>query len=339
MPASAPGGDALTAGLTRFLSMDEFSLIDRFWKPLGDAVVRSEVIEGIGNDGAVVRCPPGFDQVMTMDTLVEGVHFPRNMPPHALGWRALAVNLSDLAAMGADPLCFTLSVTLPEASESWLSSFVEGMRELAVRENIQLVGGDTTRGPLSITIQAQGLLPAGSAVRRGAAQPGDRVCVSGTLGEAGEALNWLDTGDTASPAVAAMLRRYRYPEPRLALGRWLREAGVAAVDVSDGLMADLAQLLLEQGASLDWQALPVSQELVALRGEDDARHLAACAGDDYELLFVWPADAPLPSGPGDEMPELTVIGTVTQAPGVVVMGPDGRMHLEEQGYAHFGEGQ
>ncbi|MGM0449954.1 MAG: thiamine-phosphate kinase [Pseudomonadota bacterium] len=318
--------------------MDEFSLIDRFWKPLGDAVARSEVIEGIGNDGAVVRCPSGWDQVMTMDTLVEGVHFPRSMPPHALGWRALAVNLSDLAAMGAEPLCFTLSVTLPEASESWLSGFVEGMKALAVRENIQLVGGDTTRGPLSITIQAQGLVPEGSAVRRGDARPGDRICVSGALGEAGEALNWLEAGDLVTPAVSAMLRRYRYPEPRLALGQWLRGAGTAVVDVSDGLVADLTQLLVERGASLDWEALPVSEELVSLRGMTGARQLAASAGDDYELLFVWPREAPLPSSSADKELALTVIGTVTEAPGVSLMGPDGRIDMKEQGYAHFGRG-
>ena len=316
--------------------MDEFSLIDRFWKPLGKAVERAGVIEGIGNDGAVVRCPPGQDQVMTMDTLVEGVHFPRSMPPHALGWRALAVNLSDLAAMGAEPLCFTLSVTLPEASESWLAAFAEGVQALAVRENIQLVGGDTTRGPLSITIQAQGLVPEGAAVRRGNARPGDRICVSGSLGEAGEALNWLEADDTATPAVQAVLGRYRYPEPRLALGKWLRESGIATVDVSDGLVADLSHLLLDRGAHLDWQALPVSVELVSLRGLEDARQLAASAGDDYELLFVWPGDSPLPSGPVVDSMAITVIGTVTEAPGVVMMGPDGRIPLAAEGYAHFG---
>lgn len=316
--------------------MDEFSLIDRFWKPLGDAVTRSEVIEGIGNDGAVVCCPPGQEQVMTMDTLVEGVHFPASMPPHALGWRALAVNLSDLAAMGAQPLCFTLSVTLPEASASWLAAFADGMKALAVRENIQLVGGDTTRGPLSITVQAQGLLPAGSAVRRGNARPGDRVCVSGSLGEAGEALNWLDVAGTPEPAVNTMLQRYRYPEPRLALGLWLREAGAAAVDVSDGLMADLGHLLMDSGARLDWQALPVSDGLVSLRGLEGARRLAASAGDDYELLFVWPGDGPAPSGPQGSVLPLTVIGTVTEDAGVTLAGPEGSIQLEEQGYTHFG---
>ncbi|MEQ6886187.1 thiamine-phosphate kinase [Salicola sp. Rm-C-2C1-2] len=316
--------------------MDEFSLIDRFWKPLGDAITRSEVIEGIGNDGAVVRCPPGQNQVVTMDTLLEGVHFPRNMPPHALGWRALAVNLSDLAAMGAEPLCFTLSVTLPEASESWLAAFADGIGALAVQENIQLVGGDTTRGPLSITIQAQGLLPDGSAVRRGSAQVGDRICVSGTLGEAGEALNWLDAADAPAPAVSAMLERYRYPQPRLALGQWLREAGACAVDVSDGLLADLGHLLVDRGACVDWQALPVSPELVSLRGADGARRLAASAGDDYELLYTWPLDAPAPSGPnGGTLPQ-TVIGTVTQEAGVTLLGPDGRINIAEQGYTHFG---
>lgn len=315
--------------------MDELSLIDRFWKPLGEAVARSEVIEGIGNDGAVIRCPPGQDQVMTMDTLVEGVHFPSDMPPHALGWRALAVNLSDLAAMGAEPLCFTLSVTLPEASEAWLDAFVAGMRALAVRERIQLVGGDTTRGPLSITVQAQGLLPSGSAVRRGNAAAGDRICVSGTLGDAGEALNWLDAAE-GSGAVDAVLRRYRYPEPRLALGRWLRAAGAPVVDVSDGLVADLSHLLGNRGATLDWRSLPVSGALVSLAGEEGARRLAASAGDDYELLFLWPGDGPPPGGPEDCEGDLSVIGTVTHEPGVALVGPEGRVHLDQPGYTHFG---
>lgn len=315
--------------------MDEFSLIDRFWQPLGDAVARSEVVEGIGNDGAVVRCQPGQDQVMTMDTLVEGVHFPPSMPPHALGWRALAVNLSDLAAMGAEPFCFTLSVTLPKASESWLAALADGMRALAVRENVQLVGGDTTRGPLSITIQAHGLLPAGSALRRAEVSPGDRVCVSGTLGEAGEALNWLEAGGARTPAVEVVLQRYRYPQPRLALGQWLRASGAVAVDVSDGLVADLGHLLGHRGACLEWDTLPVSDELVALRGEEQARRLAASAGDDYELLFVWPGDQPLPLEPAGSL-ALTVIGRVTEEPGVTLMGPEGRVELAQQGYTHFG---
>jgi len=149
--------------------------------------------------------------------------------------------------MGAEPVCYTLALTLPRADEDWLQAFSDGLRDLSVRHGIQLVGGDTTRGPLTITIQVQGRVPTGTAMRRGGAVAGDRICVSGTLGSAGEALKWLDASRADNPDVRAVLARYFYPEPRLTLGAWLRERGVAAIDVSDGLISDLGQLLGDGG--------------------------------------------------------------------------------------------
>ncbi|TDT37101.1 thiamine-phosphate kinase [Halospina denitrificans] len=319
--------------------MDEISLIRRFWEPLGRAVTHPAVREGIGNDGAVIRCEPGQDAVVAVDTLVEGVHFPATIDPYALGWRALAVNLSDLAAMGAEPVCYTLALTLPRADEDWLEAFSGGLRDLSVRHGIQLVGGDTTRGPLTITIQVQGRVPSGTAMRRGGAAPGDRVCVSGSLGSAGEALKWLDTSPGNNPDVRAVLARYFYPQPRLALGGWLRERGVAAIDVSDGLVSDLGQLLGEagRGARLDYAALPIAPELATLAGSQ-ARKLAASAGDDYELCFLWPlALGEVPESTDEGVP-LTVIGEVEAEPGVRLMDGNDPVELAYGGYSHFSGG-
>ena len=319
--------------------MDEISLIRRFWEPLGRAVTHPAVREGIGNDGAVIRCEAGEDTVVAVDTLVEGVHFPPSIHPYALGWRALAVNLSDLAAMGAEPVCYTLALTLPSAGEQWLTAFSDGLRALSARYGIQLVGGDTTRGPLTITIQVQGRVPAATAMRRGGAAAGDRICVSGTLGSAGEALNWLDAAPDRSPEVRAVLDRYFYPEPRLALGDWLRERGVAAIDVSDGLVSDLGQLLGSEGrgARLDYRSLPVTRELEALAGSR-ARELAASAGDDYELCFLWPrALGALPASTREGLP-LTVVGEVETRPGIRLMDGDRPVELASAGYSHFSAG-
>lgn len=317
--------------------MDEISLIRRFWEPLGRAVTNPSVREGIGNDGAVIATGPGYDQVITMDTLLEGVHFPASIDAHALGWRALAVNLSDLAAMGADPVCYTLSLTLPEADEYWLEGFCNGLRDLSSLHGVQLVGGDTTRGPLSITIQAQGRVPAGSSVARGRGCPGDRICVSGSLGDAGEALNWLGRDVRGNRAAQSVLGCYYYPAPRLALGTWLREQGVAAIDISDGLLTDLERMLGDDGrcgARLDYRALPVSAALESLAG-DDAPALAASAGDDYELCFLWSeARGEIPGAAELDLP-VTVVGRIESEPGIRLMDGDEPVTLASRGYSHF----
>ena len=319
--------------------MNEISLIRDFWQPLGEAVTHPLVREGIGNDGAVIATEPGYDQVITTDTLVEGVHFPVSADAHAIGWRALAVNLSDLAAMGAEPVCYTLALTLPAADRRWLDGFCNGLKDLSSLHGIQLVGGDTTQGPLSVTIQAQGRVPEGGSVPRRGGRPGDRICVSGTLGEAGEALNWLHRDAAGDRAVRSVLSRYYYPAPRLVPGTWLREQGVAAIDISDGLLTDLGRLLGEDGACgarVDYRALPVSAELESLAG-DRARMLAAVAGDDYELCFLWAeARGALPTSAELGAP-VTVVGRVEAESGVRLMDGDEPVIPERQGYSHFAE--
>ena len=319
--------------------MDEFELIRRFWEPLGQKVTHPAVRQGIGNDGAVVQVPAGRELVLSVDTLVEGVHFPADIAPHALGWRALAVNLSDLAAMGADPLCYTLAMTLPEPSTGWLEQFAAGIGELSARHGIQLVGGDMTRGPLTVTIQVQGLVPAGGALGRDGARPGDLICVSGTLGDAGEALNWLGWPVAESSEVRTVLQRYHYPEPRLTLGQALRGRASAAIDVSDGLMADLTHILQASGcgARVDYQCLPVSGALQALAGEV-CRRAAAAAGDDYELCFTWPGteDTLKALSAAGQVP-VTVIGRIESQPGLRLMDGDEPLELGVAGYRHFPE--
>lgn len=318
--------------------MDEFDAIRRFWEPLGEAVRHPWVVAGIGDDGAIVRLPSDQELVLSVDTLVEGVHFPGGMNPHALGWRALAVNLSDLAAMGATPICYTLALTTPALDEDWLSSVAAGMAELAGDYGIQLVGGDMTRGPLTLTLQVQGAVPVGLALRRHGARPGDLVCVSGTLGEAGAALDYLTAIVEEGSHAGAVRQRYDFPLPRLSLGEALRGRASAAVDISDGLLADLGHITSAShcGARIESEKLPLSESLRALTG-DRALSLAATAGDDYELCFTWPSSAgPLPTEEETGVP-ITVIGEIEKEPGIRYTR-DGRvLEVARAGYSHFSE--
>lgn len=267
------------------MALDEFALIDRYFGQAAIAQDGEGVLLGIGDDAAILRPPPGEDLVVSIDTLLDGVHFPRDFPAQAIGHRALAVNLSDLAAMGARPLWFTLALSLPSIDEDWLAGFAAGLSAIASRYGIALVGGDTTRGPLAITVQVHGAIEPGAALRRDGAREGDDVWVSGEPGVAALGLaRWLD-GERRSPAVPL---RFTAPEPRIGLGRALRGVASAAIDVSDGLLADAGHIgersacLLE----LDADALPRGSALRELG--DPARALALClaGGDDYELCFT-----------------------------------------------------
>ena len=318
--------------------MDEFDAIRRFWQPLGEAVRHPWVVAGIGDDGAIVRLPDDQELVLSVDTLVEDVHFPSGINPHALGWRALAVNLSDLAAMGATPICYTLALTTPRLDEDWLASVAAGMAELSGDYGIQLVGGDMTQGPLTLTVQVQGAVPAGLALRRHGARPGDRICVSGTLGDAGIALEYLACGAGNDPDIAAVLQRYYYPVPRVALSELLRGRASAAVDISDGLLADLGHITAASGvgARIDSESLPISSSLWRLGG-DRSVELAATAGDDYELCFTWPASAgPVPNEDEAGLP-VKVIGEIEEAPGIRLLREGQPLDVWRSGYSHFSE--
>lgn len=296
--------------------MDERALIDTFFarrqRPRGDVVL------GIGDDAAVLRVDPGFDLVVATDVIVEGTHFPPGISPAAIGHRCLAVNLSDLAAMGAEPLWFTLSLSLPRVEPDWLAGFSRGLFDLAECFTVALVGGDTVRGPLAAGVTAHGRLRPGSAVRRSGARPGDGIWVTGTPGDAvaGRLLLGSGRSDATTDYLAS---RFLYPEPRVAAGRSLAGVASAMIDVSDGLHDDLCKLMTASGvgAELDVEALPLSAALKDAAGEMAVAQ-ALTGGDDYELCFT--AAAGLASQVGELMvatgTRVTRIGTVVPAAGV-----------------------
>jgi thiamine-monophosphate kinase len=276
------------------MSLDEFGLIERIARRAG---VRGDVALGIGDDAALLQMPAGQQLVVTADTLNAGVHFPAETPPADIGWKALAVNLSDLAAMGAQPAWCTLSLSLPEASPAWVDGFAEGFFQLADLHGIALVGGDTTRGPLSISITAMGHVPAGKALRRDGAQVGDDVWVTGVPGEAGVALALWQQGllDVSRPtdeeALEHLRQRLARPTPRSAAGLALHGLASAAIDVSDGLLADLGHICQRSqvAAEILESALPTSVQAAAVDQSALFRRIRATAGDDYELCFTAPA--------------------------------------------------
>ena len=263
----------------------EFDLIARI---RARVATRADVVLGIGDDAALLAPPPGRQLVVTADTLNDGVHFPRGTSPADVGWKALAVNLSDLASMGAEPAWCTLSLSLPQSDPAWIEGFLDGFLDLAGQHDIALVGGDTTRGPLSIAVTAMGLVEPGRALRRDGARVGDEVWVTGTLGDAAGGLALLDREPV--PALRARLDR---PTPRVAAGRALAGIATACVDVSDGLLADLGHVCARShvAARIDVDALPASAALMEVIGEADRIALQASGGDDYELCFTAPADA------------------------------------------------
>jgi thiamine-monophosphate kinase len=267
--------------------MHEFDLIKQYftWE-----IASPEVRVAVGDDAAIVQVPPHEELIISVDTLVEGVHFPIDTPAHAIGHKALAVNLSDLAAMGATPRWFTLALTLPEVNQVWLADFARGLRELAAHHKILLIGGDTTRGPLSITIQVMGSAPKGAALLRQGAQVGDLIAVSGNLGDAAAGLALVQNRlDLPSEAAHYCTQRLNYPSPRVDLGLWLRDYATSCMDISDGLVADLKHLLKRShvGAHLYHQAIPLSAALEQLPNKQ-ALEFALTGGDDYELLFTLP---------------------------------------------------
>jgi thiamine-monophosphate kinase len=321
--------------------MNEFALIRTYFSAVG--APRGDVQLGVGDDCALLRVPPGQQLAVSIDTLVAGVHFLPDGDPEALGHKCLAVGLSDLAAMGAEPAWATLALTLPAAlpreSPDWLPAFARGFGRLAAAHGVALIGGDTTRGPLSITVQVHGLVPDGVDIRRGGARPGDLICVSGTLGDAGLALRQLLAGGVPESALWERLER---PTPRVALGLALRGLASAMIDCSDGLAADLGHILEASGvgAELDLAALPLDGAVAATVARTGDWGLPLASGDDYELCFC------LPTEHRERLPELaarggctlTPIGWILATPGLVCRAPDGtRVDLQRPGFDHFTE--
>jgi len=280
LSASAPAAAIVAAS--------ESELIDRFFRELGAA--RTDVVLGIGDDAALLRVAADADLVLTTDALVEGVHFLPQAPARSLGHRALAVNLSGIAAMGADPSWALLALNLPQADEHWLERFAAGFGDLARAHGVALVGGNVSRGPLSITVQLAGMSPRGQALRRDGARCGQALYVSGSVGDAAAGLKILQGQLRASPEAGEYLRqRFEFPTPRVQLGAGLRGLASACVDVSDGLYADAQCLLRASGcaASIDIERLPLSWALQQTLGEA-AWQQALAGGEDYELCFSAP---------------------------------------------------
>lgn len=321
------------------MPLSEFDLIARYFAGLTPA--RDDIRLGIGDDAAVVSVPPGRELVIAADTLVAGVHFPLDTDPSAIGHKALAVNLSDLAAMGAEPSWALLALTLPEADDAWLAAFAAGFGRLAHESGIALIGGDTTQGPLTITVAVHGQVPAGQALPRAGAQPGDAVYVSGGLGAAAAALA-LRQADVAPDAVQACRSRLDYPEPRVALGRALRGLASAAIDISDGLLADLGHLCRASGvgAEIDVDAVPRHPALAQLAARDDAAWYdwPLAGGDDYELCFTvaQAAQSRVEALAESTGVALTRIGEITPGKGLVCRHADGSAFRPGAGgYQHF----
>ena len=320
------------------MSLSEFALIERFFRKAG--AMRADVHLGVGDDAALLQSPPGAQLVAAMDTLVEGVHFPRGSPPASIGHRVLAVNLSDLAAMGARPAWALLALTLPKIDEHWLEEFTAGFAALARSHDVALVGGDTTSGPLSATIQIMGHVAKSTAMLRSGGRPGDRVFVSGTPGDAAAGLAIEQSKLRASSESEGYLRkRFLYPSPRLALGDCLRSYASACIDVSDGLLGDAGKLARASGCGVEIVLgdVPVSEELVSTVGEQRARELALTGGDDYELCFtVSPsAEGRLRHNLPPERWGYSCIGTLREDLGTVVTSNGNVIELSHSGYDHF----
>jgi len=304
----------------------EFEIIRRYFeRPAPSALL------GVGDDAALVRLGEGMELAVSTDLLLEGRHFRPDADARKLGHKALAVNLSDMAAMGASPRWATLALGLPEADEAWIGSFADGFFALAQRFGVELIGGDTTRGPRSICVCILGEVPAGKALRRSGARPGDDLWVSGRLG--GAALGLLRPGN------AEAARRLHEPEPRVALGELLRDRASAAIDVSDGFCQDLGHILERSrcGATVHYELLPKCAAFAGVQDVALERRCVLAGGDDYELVFSAPPAArqdiaKLAASAGTD---LARVGAIRAGEGLVVLDGEGREIAPPRGYDHF----
>ena len=318
--------------------MDEFALIDRFFAR--QRIHRPDVRLGIGDDAAVVALAENFELVIATDTICCGTHFPEATLPDALGHRCLAVNLSDLAAMGAEPLWSSLALSLPSADPDWLEAFAAGFFNLAERFNVGLVGGDTVKGPLAMTVTLHGRVSRGEYITRNGAGPDERIYVTGHPGDAGAACRFLSGSDAnmAKPP-ESLMKRFLFPEPRVNEGMSLGGIATAMIDISDGLHDDLAKILDASGIGADLEAakLPLSTGLQACVETEQALELALTGGDDYELCFTVPDERAaafdkLCAGWGCPV---TLIGRTDSEPGIR-WERDGRPYrVPDRSFRHF----
>ena len=337
------------------MALSEFDLIRRYFGASALNFKKGPVVLGPGDDAAILAIPSGSQLVMSMDTLNESVHFPEAADPFLLGQRCLLVNLSDMAAMGAEPLAFTLAISLPQANAQWLEAFSQGLAEVAAAYHCPLIGGDTTRGPLSITIQIHGLVPEGQALLRSGAKEGDAVYVTGELGDGGAALWWLMQdqrllSDGLTSEDKNRLRSAFYsPQARVDAGVALRGLASAALDISDGLISDLQHILDASSTSalsaeIDTAAVPMSETFRKCVPANEQLRMALSAGDDYELCVCIPEARESEAisrmngiGLGFTRIGKLVAQTKDQSGrSIVLRYPDGRKQLPQwNGYNHF----
>ena len=289
--------------------MNEFDIIKKFFRQQSNH--REDVVLGGGDDCALLKTPQDQLLAVSIDTLISGVHFPKDLAAYEIGYKSLAVNLSDLAAMGAEPAWFTCALSLPNFDENWCKDFARGLFDLADQYHIELIGGDLTRSKiLSITIQVHGFIPEKSALRRDGAKSGDKIYISGKLG------------------YGILKKYYHRPEPRINLGLALRGKAHSAIDISDGLIADLSHILESSnlGASIYIDKIPVVHED------------ALTSGDDYELCFTAPAELKLESDPKLSIYNISCIGQIESEKRLRVYKPDNTLWISEKlGYQHFSE--
>ncbi len=324
-------------------SIGEFELISRYFARRAPHGTESGVILGIGDDAAVLALPPDTELVAAVDTIVAGRHFPDATDAQSIGHRALAVNLSDLAAMGATPAWATLALTLPNADPAWLERFSGGLLDLAEANGVVLVGGDTTRGHLTVSVQILGHVPRGKALRRSGARDGDLLAVTGTLGDAGAGLAFVTHPPANAPrnAVQSLVERFSYPAPRVQFGLAARGIATAAMDLSDGLVGDLPKLAQASGlaAHVAVERLPLSAAMQAAAPQSQALEWALAAGDDYELLVTVPPSRyhDLEAAAAQLNLTLTAVGEMRSGSGVTwsLNGRDFRP--ASRGFDHFAQ--
>ncbi|MEI6893406.1 MAG: thiamine-phosphate kinase [Colwellia sp.] len=320
--------------------MKEFELIKHFFTK--QLINRKDVVLGIGDDCAVLSPIENQNIVVTTDTLVAGVHFPHNTSPRAIGHKAVAVNLSDIAAMGAKPSWLSLALTLPSVDEAWLREFCEGVFELCEFYNVELIGGDTTQGPLSITITAQGLTPKGSYLSRSGAKSGDWLYVTGDLGDAALALQQITGKVDLEPQFIDIIKnKLDYPKPRILAGLILREYASSAIDLSDGLIADLGHICQASnvGANVVLDALPLSTIMRDSLLFDDGIVLALSGGDDYELLFTISEDnkVGMETAMSHSGTPVTCIGQLNTSQTISTTLNNKPTQIKTVGFEHFNE--
>jgi len=317
------------------LSLNEFSLIKRYFVDIGDTRITTKLSQG--DDAAVIEVPAGMQAVMSMDTLINGVHFPLNTSAADIAYKSLAVNLSDLAAMAATPAWFMLSLSLPDNNESWLHEFSSSLKEVAETFQLELVGGDTCRGPLSITIQITGLVPKNRYVTRSGAKPGDKILVSGLLGGAALGLAHAQKRLKLPKSIAGVcLGALNRPCPRIELIEFLSRYASAAIDLSDGLIGDLAHILKlsDVGAIVNQASLPVPDWIV----ENNAYQYALSGGDDYEICLTLPRHHwPRVAQWNQQNPDcrLSEIGEISESGYTLIQAKQTTDLYDWQGYQHF----